>query len=195
MAEKIVDLVGQKVTEPEHAEPVEKLQVGTVKLRVKEKSSIIDVLRSASRWESLESSAQDRTYRIILKKPDSSEEEIGEINVLFRKIGDIKDASFLERISPAVREHKLGDEDRIAQIISFYPFEYPMPVEKDHLTRHGVGTAVLKLLLKKCESEGAVGVYFEMPSESLRARLKKAEFQEIENAYFKKLSHLGPKQS
>jgi hypothetical protein len=175
---------------PEHAtEQVKESEtlVGIIKLMEREKSSIKDVLRSASRWESLENSAQDKTYRVIIKKPDS-EEEIGEINVLFRKIGDIKDVGFLERISPALREHNLSKEGKIAQMISFYPFQYPQPAEKEQLSGKGVGTAVLDLLLKKCESEGAAGVYFQMPSESLLVLLEKAGFQEIEkNAYFKKL--------
>ncbi len=175
---------------PEHStEQVKELEtlVGIIKFREKEESSIKDVLRSAARWESLESSAQDKTYRVILKKPES-EEEIGEINVLFRKIGDIKDVGFLERISPALREHNLSEEGKIAQMISFYPFQYTEPAERDQLSGKGVETAVLDLLLKKCGSEGAAGVYFQMPSESLLVLLEKAGFQEIEkNAYFKKL--------
>lgn len=122
-------------------------------------------------------------WRVILKPSGSSkEEETGEVFVLYRRIGNLKD----KEMYVALRKH-LNDENTIAHIDTFGPFTLVPEAEK--LKRQGIGAAVLDLLLAELKSEGVDGVSCSTLEPYIKAFLvDKRGFQEIlPDFYFKKL--------
>jgi RimJ/RimL family protein N-acetyltransferase len=85
----------------------------------------------------------------------------------------------------ALIENKIGDEERIAHIRIFTPFQDSKNIGE--LEGKGIGTAVLSMLLKEFESEGVVGASYHTKDERMQHVLEKVGFQKIgEYVYFKR---------
>jgi N-acetylglutamate synthase-like GNAT family acetyltransferase len=130
-----------------------------------------------------------KKYEVVLKPPDSPEEMIGAVVVTCRKVADEK----LSEIHGKLLEKGLKDEDKIIDIGMFYPYPEIIlvrpPETPPDYKKKGIGTVVLKQLLKEFKSEGFAGVYGHTVREGMQDFLRdKFGFEEVvENHFFKKL--------
>ncbi|NYZ79393.1 hypothetical protein H0N99_04565 [Candidatus Micrarchaeota archaeon] len=144
--------------------------------------------RARTDWE-----RKKTAYRIFLTPLGSPEEkEIGNAEVLYRKVSDIRHPA----MHAIFKNAGLKEDDKIAMINVFYPIPFEekdtpagtkLVVPSKELSRKGIARAVITEVLEKCKSDGAKVAYGCTTKPEMQALLTNFGFQRTEYFYLKML--------
>jgi GNAT superfamily N-acetyltransferase len=122
---------------------------------------------------------KEKRYDIFLTPTGSNEErrERGHATIVYKRVRNIESS----KLHDAFISRGFKDDDRVAQINTFYPVAWQ---EYGH---KGIGRAVIREVLEQCKSEGAVAAYCATIKPLMKDLLGKTGFQKDGLFYLKSL--------